>query len=92
MLRVTEDDKKNSGTVAPLAAANRSFGAHRPARRGRSYQMDEDLEEAQETSLPLDFGDSLPPRLTPLADKQFREGGDTESVSLNPLNLVTLSI
>ena len=75
MLRVTEDDKKNSGTVAPLAAANRSFGAHRPARRGRSYQLDEDLEaEAQETSLPLDFGDSLPPRLTPLADKQFRDG------------------
>ncbi len=29
-------------------------------------------EEEQETSLPLDFGDSLPPRLTPLADKQFR--------------------
>ncbi len=35
----------------------------------------EEEEEAQETSLPLDFGDSLPPRLTPLVDKQFRDGG-----------------
>jgi hypothetical protein len=43
-------------------------------RTERTYQLaarDEE-EEEQETSLPLDFGDSLPPRLTPLADKQFR--------------------
>jgi hypothetical protein len=40
-----------------------------------SYQLAaRDEEEEQETSLPLDFGDSLPPRLTPLADKQFRYG------------------
>jgi hypothetical protein len=42
-------------------------------RTERTYQMAaRDEEEEQETSLPLDFGDSLPPRLTPLADKQFR--------------------
>jgi hypothetical protein len=43
-------------------------------RTERSYQLSarDEEEEEQETSLPLDFGDSLPPRLTPLADKQFR--------------------
>jgi hypothetical protein len=43
-------------------------------RTERTYQMAarDAEEEEQETSLPLDFGDSLPPRLTPLADKQFR--------------------
>jgi hypothetical protein len=43
-------------------------------RTERTYQLSarDEEEEEQETSLPLDFGDSLPPRLTPLADKQFR--------------------
>jgi hypothetical protein len=44
-------------------------------RTERTYQLaarEEEEQEEQETSLPLDFGDSLPPRLTPLADKQFR--------------------
>ncbi len=46
-------------------------------RTERSYHLAaRDEEEEQETSLPLDFGDSLPPRLTPLADKQFRYGKD----------------
>jgi hypothetical protein len=53
--------------VAPLAEERPTNFA---ARQSRSYAAEE--EEAQETSLPLDFGDSLPPRLTPLADKQFR--------------------
>ena len=49
-----------------------SWGRHHPLHKHVKLQPGADTDTDTQTSLPIDFGESLPPRLTGLVNKQFR--------------------
>ena len=55
------------GVVTNQTVMNRN-----PGKPGKFYHQDPNAAENVESSLPIDFGESLPPRLTGLVNKQFR--------------------